>query len=252
MDEFMQKHAPHVNGSLSGFDRLVFRGTLRSLAVKSGMLDYLSRAGLLLKDFGGFVEQKSQPLKQASLAEAQRSGRPVQYLSSPKLSKEELARSIAGVDGITAGLICVLMVVEVCMSFEIFRDRQAKKLSLEPRTRALRPWSEPDRLLLEAISRGEFAVHGFRNRDLRQARYPGRCLPDVQRRLSSLLADQLSPSALARARHDPQGATRETIPADEKRARNDDGDSSCATYSHLKTYGTRRMIIMTKIHDSGG
>ena len=135
MDEFMQKHAPDVNGSLSGFDRLVFRGTLRSLAVKSGMLDYLSRAGVLLKDFGSFVEQKSQQLKQSSLAEAQRLGRPVQYLRSPKLSKEELARNIAGANGITAGLICVLTVVEVCMSYEIFRDRQAKKLSLEPRTR---------------------------------------------------------------------------------------------------------------------
>ena len=34
------------------------------------------------------------------------------------------------------------------------------------RVRALRPWAEPDLALLRAVNRGEFAVNGFRNRDL--------------------------------------------------------------------------------------
>jgi hypothetical protein len=34
------------------------------------------------------------------------------------------------------------------------------------RERALRPWSKEDQLLLHTISRGEFAINGFRNRDL--------------------------------------------------------------------------------------
>ena len=34
------------------------------------------------------------------------------------------------------------------------------------RVRALRPWAEPDLALFGAVSRGEFCVNGFRNRDL--------------------------------------------------------------------------------------
>jgi hypothetical protein len=41
------------------------------------------------------------------------------------------------------------------------------------RYRALNPWSEPDATLLEIISRGEWTLSGFRNRDLRQTLYPG-------------------------------------------------------------------------------
>ena len=40
------------------------------------------------------------------------------------------------------------------------------------RERALRPWSEDDRLLLQTISGGEFALDGFRNRHLLAALFP--------------------------------------------------------------------------------
>ena len=39
------------------------------------------------------------------------------------------------------------------------------------RSRALRPFDDQDRLLLVAISRGEFMINGFRNKDLRQLLY---------------------------------------------------------------------------------
>jgi hypothetical protein len=42
------------------------------------------------------------------------------------------------------------------------------------RYRALNPWSEAEAALLEVISRGEWTVAGFRNRDVRTALYPGR------------------------------------------------------------------------------
>ncbi len=38
--------------------------------------------------------------------------------------------------------------------------------------RALRPWSEEDQPLLSAISRGEFSINGFRNRDLVAILFP--------------------------------------------------------------------------------
>jgi hypothetical protein len=42
------------------------------------------------------------------------------------------------------------------------------------RYRALNPLANADALLLEAVNRGEFAINGFRNRQLRELLYPGK------------------------------------------------------------------------------
>lgn len=135
MDQFIQQYAKDIIGQLSGFDRLVLRGTLRVLAVKSGMLNYLWHVGVLLKDLGPFFKEKSEQLKAASYQQAQKLNRPLLYLNSPQTSKEEVARKIAQKDGIQKGLICVLTTVEPCQSYEVFRNPQQKKLDLQPRRR---------------------------------------------------------------------------------------------------------------------
>ncbi len=42
MNEFIARHAQGIAGVLSGFDRLVFRGTLRPISYPEGMMGYLS------------------------------------------------------------------------------------------------------------------------------------------------------------------------------------------------------------------
>jgi hypothetical protein len=133
--KFIANHQDQISGVLSGFDRLVFRGTLRSIAHAAGMQQYLFSNDILLKNFGAHVEQASQRLKAASLAEAVSAGRPVRYLASAKVSKEDIARGIAVADGVTQGLVCVLTSVEPCRTFEIYRDRTTNHLQLQPRVR---------------------------------------------------------------------------------------------------------------------
>jgi hypothetical protein len=41
------------------------------------------------------------------------------------------------------------------------------------RHRALNPWTDSEATLLEVITRGEWTVGGFRNREVRAALYPG-------------------------------------------------------------------------------
>jgi hypothetical protein len=135
VNKFIANHQDEISGVLSGFDRLVFRGTLRSIAYARGMNQYLSSNHLLLKDFGGHVERVSQQLKTASLAEAAAMGRPVRYLASAKISKEEIAHGIAVEDDIRQGLVCVLTSVEPCRTVEIYRNRETKHLQLQPRIR---------------------------------------------------------------------------------------------------------------------
>jgi len=122
-------------GFLSGFDRLVFRGTLQPPAVTSGMMDFLYHTGVLLKNFGYYAQRMTEMLKEATCRTAEQSCRPIRYLVSSGIRKEDVARKIAEADGMTEGLICVLTSVEPCMSYDIHRDRQLKKLVLEPRQR---------------------------------------------------------------------------------------------------------------------
>jgi hypothetical protein len=135
MLDFVQRHASSVIGLLSGFDRLLFRGTLRRLACVAGLGSFLSYMGILLKDFGDHFEALTKQVKQSSEAVAEQSGRPLKYLPDPSVRKEDVAKEIAERDGITAGLVCVLAAVEPCWSFEIHRNRAAKRLELHARRR---------------------------------------------------------------------------------------------------------------------
>jgi hypothetical protein len=59
------------------------------------------------------------------------------------------------------------------------------------RVRALSPLSEKDTKLLQAVQRGEFALHGFRNRDLRSILYPKPADAAAQRRQSAAVTRQI-------------------------------------------------------------
>jgi hypothetical protein len=117
---------------LSGFDRVRFRGTIRLLANASGLGAVLCHLGVLLKDFKDYAMGLSERVRAASLASALAAGdRPVRYLVSSQVRKEDVARQIARADGIERGLICVLTAVEPCWSFHVRRDPKLKRLVLE-------------------------------------------------------------------------------------------------------------------------
>jgi len=134
MQKFIAKHQDKIAGTLSGFDRLVFRGHLRSIGHPRGMMTYLWFNQVLLKNFGDYVAEVTERLKEASLAEANTYGRPVKYLNSSQTDKETIARNILAQDGVRSGLVCVLSCLEPCWKFEIHRSRQMKKLELQLRS----------------------------------------------------------------------------------------------------------------------
>jgi hypothetical protein len=128
---FIQKHQADVIGVLSGFDRLRLTGTLRSLYYPPVMQEYLNKAGVLLKDFKGFVLQVSDRIKAASQRIAEQAKRPLLYLSSSQVSKEKIVADIARRDGIKSGLIGVLSCVEICRSYTVGGNRETKMLDLQ-------------------------------------------------------------------------------------------------------------------------
>jgi hypothetical protein len=135
MQSFTAKYSDKVQGVLSGFDRLIFRGSLRKIAYTFGLNSYLWANHVLLKDFGSHANEISERVKTAALRCVQESGRRIQYLQSSKDNKEEIARSIARQDHITEGPVCALTCVEPCLGFDIHRNRETKRLELVQRPR---------------------------------------------------------------------------------------------------------------------
>jgi hypothetical protein len=130
MNSFLARHQPHIQGTISGFDRLLFVGHLHLLSFTSGLASFLAAAGVLLKDFGQYVEDLSAQIRQATIriAEATPTGR-VHYLASSEQNKAEFVRRLPPPKQET-GLVAVLSCVEPCRSYILNRERATKHLEL--------------------------------------------------------------------------------------------------------------------------
>jgi hypothetical protein len=135
MQAFLRKFSHVVRGVLNGFDRLVFRGTLRKLSYCHGLQNYLWANRIPFKDFHSHSQAVTEQLEEASQRHARETGREIRYLNNSQISKEEVAREIAARDRITSGLICVLRSVDPCLSFAIHKNRASKHLEISYRER---------------------------------------------------------------------------------------------------------------------
>lgn len=130
MERFVTRHTDRIAGILTGFDRMRFRGTLRSISNVKGLQIWLGQRHVLLKDFGRFAEGLSAELTAHAHALAEERSRPFEYLPSWKIRKEDRARTIRARDGIQDGLIAIFSCVEGCRSFGVRGNRQTKRLEV--------------------------------------------------------------------------------------------------------------------------
>ena len=140
MQQFSEKYHDQIMGVVTGFDRLVFGGSLRRLnygwwddqlkaMVAIGMEQYLWHNKILFKDYQQHVKRASERWKKESLKPFEKQGLPVVFLRSASVDQEELARRVAGDRGIQTGLVCALSTLEPSPTLEhrgthiIRRDR---------------------------------------------------------------------------------------------------------------------------------
>lgn len=129
-----------ILGKLTTFDRMIFRGHLMRFFRKGAFAHFLAANGVLLKEFGGFVEKATAEVKSHAQALAAAAGRPFVYLESACTaatghSKEDIAREIATRDGVCEGLVCVLYTLEPAWSFAVRGNRATHRLEVVRRRR---------------------------------------------------------------------------------------------------------------------
>jgi hypothetical protein len=135
VENFLNKYQDIITGTISTFDRLIFKGHLSTFFPHGAFARFLSRQGVLLKNFAAYVETATQAVKAQAQQIADKTGRPFLYLESASTfvsgsSKEDRARTIAARDGITEGLICIFYVLESCTSFVVRGNRDTHRLEV--------------------------------------------------------------------------------------------------------------------------
>jgi hypothetical protein len=140
MGRFEDVHAGRIVGTLTMFDRMIFKGHLTRLFAPGAISAMLWEQGFPLKEFTRYATSTTEALTANAKRLAADTGRPYIYSDHSRrrggeLTKEDSARAIAERDGIAEGLVCVLSVVEPCWSFQVRKSHTTHRLEATRRER---------------------------------------------------------------------------------------------------------------------
>ncbi len=95
MDSFLTRFGDKIKGVIMGFDRIVFKGYHRAITHATGAMNFLRSKNILNKNFKQWaLEQSAAIVDSANRFSLAESGRPIEYLNSCNLRKEELAMHV--------------------------------------------------------------------------------------------------------------------------------------------------------------
>ncbi|HSF92296.1 MAG TPA: hypothetical protein VLA51_08820, partial [Paracoccaceae bacterium] len=81
MNTFIQKFSDVVKGVLTGFDRIVFKGSILPLMHERGAMDFCGARGILNKDYKQWVQQQTELIVgDATRLVAEQCGRGVSHI----------------------------------------------------------------------------------------------------------------------------------------------------------------------------
>jgi len=126
MDTLFHKFEDKIKGILEGFDRIVFKGTIKNICYPAGMQMFINGCGVFNKDYKEWLTNQSAVIVENAKEYAKHlTGTDIQYLSSSKTRKETLAHEQQEKLGIQEGLIGVWSCLEVCNTFKAVFDSQS-------------------------------------------------------------------------------------------------------------------------------
>jgi len=123
MDTLLTKFASKVNSVLTGFDRIVFKGSIRPIVHIAGMESFLVSRKILNKDFKPYALAQSHAIvESAERISSDQCSRGITYIPSINTRKEALAHEQQKKGGIQQGLIGIWSCVEYCNTFRSTYD----------------------------------------------------------------------------------------------------------------------------------
>lgn len=126
MNTILEQFKDKINGTFSFFDRIIIKGHIRQFFSTSGKGYFLSEQNVLLKDFSAYANQVTSDIVAHVEKMAAETQRPLRYLTSAKIPKEQTAREILKDDPVDDGLVCILSVVEYCQTLQPMKNREGR------------------------------------------------------------------------------------------------------------------------------
>ncbi len=118
MKKLVARFGKAVKGVLTGFDRIVFKGTILPLAHEDGAMSFLGARGALNRDYKKWMLAQTDALvKAVDRYATEQSGKPIVPLSTWRADKEQPARKRQGQTGVDSGLIGAWSCLESCWSY---------------------------------------------------------------------------------------------------------------------------------------
>jgi hypothetical protein len=119
MKKLVKRFGGLVKGILTGFDRIVFKGTILPLAYADGVMSFLHGRGVLNRDYKRWMMAQTETLIEAVERDVQaQCGRPIEPLRTWRNDKDELARKRQRETSKEAGLIGAWSCLESCWSYK--------------------------------------------------------------------------------------------------------------------------------------
>jgi len=118
MNDFVKKFAQVIVGTLSCFDRVIFKGHL-PFGGDAHLNSFVDNVlGIRRKDFIPMLEKFSHRLVAHAKSLAQQAGRPYEYRQG-KFRKERFIQNLIQRDGVSTGLVAVLCCQETCRTVKL-------------------------------------------------------------------------------------------------------------------------------------
>lgn len=118
MNKLIERFSPLVNGCITGFDRIVFKGFILPLMTAKGAMNFCRSHGILNKEYKNWMLNQTTGLVTAVDHYAKdHCGEGIRPISSWRIRKEELAHQRQQAEHIQSGLIGVWSCQESASSF---------------------------------------------------------------------------------------------------------------------------------------
>lgn len=126
----IQQKQQKINGVIETFDRMIINGYIFALQNPRLFLYYLIQNNIKLTEFNKFAEKQTASLCSNIDNFVKENNVQIQYLNSPKINKDELARNEFEKSSSKEGLISAFSTVEVCKTMTVKPNRLTQKLEV--------------------------------------------------------------------------------------------------------------------------
>lgn len=129
----VQRHASHIRGVLSCFDRILLTGTLPDICHADAFTRELNRRHVRIFDYTKFATPLRDAIRENAERLAKEHGLVIEHIRRIKaFRKEDRVQQILAERGTHPGLVHIFSAMETCTSFKPWHDKRSGKTFLKP------------------------------------------------------------------------------------------------------------------------